>query len=119
MARRAQRRSRCCEQIPEKFGDVGEDAVDAQAHKLGKVVAGPLGVDVPVEDVSRSPYGLAQLVHALDQAGCLSAGALVTIGKIHGGQSRMMSAPDRANSSAASWSGGANSSPARGYPSDL
>ena len=81
MARRAQRRSRCCEQIPEKFGDVGEDALDAQAHKLGKVVAGPLGVDVPVEDVSRSPYGLAQLVHALDQAGCLSAGALVTIGE--------------------------------------
>src|SRR5689334_12056630 len=70
---------RCCEHVAESFRDVGEDAVDAQADKLGKFHAGPLGVDIPVQNVGGCPYGLAELVHALDQAGRLTSRALVTI----------------------------------------
>src|SRR6185437_11151192 len=37
------------------------------------------GVDVAVKDVRGRPYGLAQLVQALDQARCLTCGAEIAI----------------------------------------
>jgi hypothetical protein len=53
------------EHVPKELGQVGDDAVDAEADQLGQVFAGVVGADVAVEGVGGGPRGLAEVVEPL------------------------------------------------------